>query len=256
MPLRIVQFAALKDNYNYLLHDDATGKTAVVDPSDTEGVLHQLAIHGWDLHFILNTHHHADHVGGNHGLKREFTDCSVVGYVEDASRIPLLDIPLQEGDRFSLGDSVAHILCLPGHTLGHIGYYFAGEAALFSGDVLFASGCGRLFEGTASQMARSLARIAELPDETFVYCAHEYTEANLRFARQILPQDEGLQQREKEVKTLRQNQQPTVPTTVGQEKQVNLFLRTHEPALATALGLPEANAVDVLAELRRLKDQF
>ena len=186
LTIHIIDMLHVQDNYNFLVRDEATGKTAVIDPSEAKGVLDALAEKRWTLDYILNTHHHWDHTNGNVKLKRE-TGCQVGGYRADAARIPAIDVMIDEDEPFALGESHAHILTVPGHVDGHIAYYFAKDRALFCGDTLFAMGCGRLFEGTAAQMHQSLQKLAALPDDTRVFCAHEYTIPNGRFARSVEP---------------------------------------------------------------------
>jgi hydroxyacylglutathione hydrolase len=239
--LTVVQLPVLTDNYIYLLHDEATGTTGVVDPAEATPVLDELARRGWQLGWILNTHHHGDHVGGNAALVAA-TGCRVVGPRADQARIPLIQTPVGDGDVFRLGASPARVFDTPGHTRGHIVYWFEQDAALFAGDTLFALGCGRLFEGSPEQMWESLAKLAALPPETRVYCAHEYTESNLRFALAVAPDDPALLARGQRVRALRAASLPTVPSALGEELATNPFLR--------------AGSAARFAELRRAKDSF
>lgn len=255
MPLEIIQIRALSDNYNYLLRDAATGKTAAVDPSEAAPLLAELERRGWRLDAILNTHHHADHVGGNLGLQRHF-GCSIYGYDPDMERIPNLTHPLQDGDRVMLGESCATVLFIPGHTLGHIAYYFPEDSALFCGDTLFSLGCGRLFEGSPEQMHASLGRLAALPPETRVYCAHEYTESNGRFALTLEPQNAALQRRMQQVRALRQRGEPTVPSTLAEELRTNPFLRPQSQEIRRTLGMENSENLAVFTEIRHRKDRF
>lgn len=253
--LEIIQIPVLQDNYLYLAHDPASGATAAVDPAVAAPVLQILEERGWTLSHILNTHHHLDHVGANLALQAQ-TGCCIVGPAADAARIPGIEVRLDDGARYRLGDSEATVLFVPGHTRGHIAYHFPESRALFCGDTLFSCGCGRLFEGSAAQMWESLCRIRALPDPTRVFCAHEYTSSNVRFALSIEPDLPALQARAAEVAALRARDQPTVPSTLGAERAANPFLRADDPALQRALGMEGAAPVDVFAELRHRKDIF
>lgn len=253
--LEVVQIPVLRDNYVYLARDGATGACAAVDPAVAEPVLAALDQRGWRLSHILNTHHHHDHVGGNMELKRR-TGCTVVGNVEDAARIPGIDVRVRDGDAYDLGASRAEVIAVSGHTIGHIAYWFADAGVLFCGDTLFALGCGRLFEGTASQMWQSLSRLRALPDGTRVYCAHEYTEANAAFALAVDPENAALADRAEAVRAARRAGRATVPSTMAEERRTNPFLRADDPSLARAAGLAGADPTAVFAEIRRRKDHF
>lgn len=245
----------LKDNYAYLLHDKASGKVAAVDPSESAPVLRALAAHGLKLTHVLNTHHHFDHTGGNLELK-ESTGARVVGPKADADRIPGIDLALGEGDTFALGESSARVFDIPAHTKGHIAFWFERDMAVFTGDTLFAMGCGRLFEGTPAQMWASLSKLAGLPDDTRVYCGHEYTLANGRFALTLEPGNADLRQRMVDVEARRSRGEPTIPSTIGLERRTNPFLRPSSDELRATLALQSATLVDVFAETRRRKDVF
>jgi len=245
----------LNDNYSYLIHDTQTRQTAVVDPTLAQPVLEVLAVNGWQLNFIFNTHHHGDHVGGNLELKQK-TGCQVVAAQADRHRIPGYDTGVNDNDVVRLGNLAARIIATPGHTSGHIVYHFADQGLLFCGDTLFVMGCGRLFEGTAEQLWQSLQKLKCLPEATRIYCAHEYTQANGRFALTVEPDNLALQQRMSAVKELRANGQPTVPSTIAQELATNPFFREDSPALQKAIGLSGKSAPDVFTELRKLKDSF
>ena len=255
MPIDIRQFACLSDNYGYLVHDRETGATAAIDTPDAEAINRELDAAGWKLTHILNTHHHWDHVGGNLALKEKW-GCTIIGPKGEADKIPGIDLPVGEGDNIMLGVSKASVHTTPGHTLGHIVYYFADDCAAFVGDTIFAMGCGRLFEGTAEQMWSSLSMIAALPPETKLYCAHEYTQANAAFALSVDPENTDLKKRSADVDALRARNTPTVPTTVALERATNPFLRAGEPALQAAIKMAGAKPVDAFAETRRLKDNF
>jgi hydroxyacylglutathione hydrolase len=253
--LRVEILPALADNYIYLLHEPDSGLTAAVDPADAQVVLNALRQRGWTLSFILNTHHHGDHIAGNLRLKAE-TGCRVVGARHDAARIPGIDLGLAEGETWTLGKATARVLDLSGHTRGHIGFWFPEEEAVFCGDTLFSLGCGRLFEGTAEEMWRSLSKLTRLPPATRVYCAHEYTEANGRFALTLEPDNPALRQRLDEARELRAKGLPTVPTTLERELAANPFLHPNSTAIRGALGMENATDVAVFAEIRRRKDRF
>ena len=253
--LEVIQLPVLNDNYIYLLREPVSGKTAVVDPALAQPVLDELARRRWPLDYILNTHHHGDHVGGNRELKLR-TNCKIVGARADRQRIPGIDIELADGDSFKLGTTEFKIFETPGHTRGHIVFYSAGEYSLFCGDTLFALGCGRLFEGSAEQMWQSLQKLRALPRSTKVYCAHEYTLSNGRFALTIEPNNTALKTRMQAVQRLRSEHKATVPSTIAEEKACNPFFRADEPTLKTSLAMENASAVAVFSEIRKRKDVF
>ncbi len=253
--LEIHQIAVLSDNYVYLARDVATGKTAVVDPATHEEVLEALAERGWTLTHILNTHHHADHTGGNMALKQA-TGCTIVGPRADRDRIPGIDVEVGDGETYALGESLATVFDVPGHTRGHIAYWFGDSDALFCGDTMFALGCGRLFEGTPQQMWTSLSRLRALPPSTQVYCAHEYTRSNAAFAITVEPQNGALVARKARIEDMRARGERTVPSTLAEELATNPFLRPDSPDLQKTLGMVGAPLVEVFAETRRRKDSF
>ena len=255
MPATIRLFRCRTDNYGVLIHDPATGATAAIDAPDAGAIRAELAAAGWRLTDILITHHHADHVAGLEELAAE-TGCRVVAARADAGRIGPINHPVADGDRVAVGPLEAQVLATPGHTSGHIAFRFADLGAVFVGDTLFSLGCGRLFEGTPAEMWASLEKLRALPDDTRVYCGHEYTLANAAFALTVEPDNPALQARAAEARRLAAAGQPTIPTTIGQEKATNPFLRADQPQLAAAIGLPGAPAVEVFAELRRRKDRF
>lgn len=243
------------DNYVPLVRDRDSGQTAIVDPADPGPVAAALDRLGWRPNLILNTHHHPDHVGGNLELKARY-GLTIVGPKGEAAKIPGLDRAVGEGDRVALGQRLAQVFDTPGHTAGHIAYWFEDAETVFVGDTLFAAGCGRLFEGTPAQMWNSLSKLAHLPGTTQVYCAHEYTEANIRFALAVDFENPALRVREASVRATRRLGEPTVPTTIAVELATNPFLRADVPEFAKAMGLPGADPVTVFAAARKAKDNF
>jgi len=255
VPLDIRLMPALRDNYVFLVHDPEEGVTAVVDPAEEAPVLAALDAAGWGLDLILNTHHHPDHVGANRSLKLRF-GLTVVGPAADRDRIPGIDVAVGTGDTAAVGAAVARVYDVPGHTRGHIAYWFEADAAVFVGDTLFAGGCGRMFEGTPAQFWTSLDLLRGLPDETRVFCAHEYTAANLRFAVTVDGDNAALRRRVAEVAATRAAGAPTVPSTIGVEKATNPFLRCDRPEVAAAVGLPRGSPAAVFGAVRAAKDGF
>ena len=257
--MQVFRLPVLSDNYIFLLYDNKQNIAAVVDPAQANPVLNKLHELKADLVAIFNTHHHSDHVGGNQKLIENFPQLTVYGGSSDKGRIPGQQVFLEDGDRVNFGDRTAEVLFVPGHTRAHIAYYFppehSGETGeLFCGDTLFAGGCGRLFEGTPQQMVNSLSKIRALPDDTRVWCAHEYTLNNLKFAVTVDGKNPELQQRFEEVKAHRSRNEATVPSLLGVEKHTNPFLRWEEPALRSAVK--SSDAVQTFARLRGMKDNF
>ena len=255
LALEIHMFPCLADNYGYLVHDPQTRVTAAIDTPDAAAILRELDAKGWRLTHILNTHHHGDHAGGNLELKAR-TGCTILGPRADAARIPGIDVAVGEGDEIALGSRRVRVFDTPGHTRGHIVYWLPDDGAAFVGDTLFAMGCGRLFEGTPAQMWSSLNKIVRWPPETRLYCAHEYTEANARFALTVEPDNAALARRAAEVARVRAAGRPTVPTTLGAELETNPFLRAASRDLQRTIGLTGADEVAVFARTRALKDAF
>ena len=239
--VEIVRIPALSDNYIWLVHDPASGETMVVDPAVADPVLAEAEARGWKITQIWNTHWHPDHTGGNAAIKAA-TGCSVTGPAAEAARIPTLDVLVGEGDRVRLGAIEAEVMEVPAHTAGHIAFHLPSERLAFVGDTLFAMGCGRLFEGSAGQMFANMKRLEALPPETAVYCAHEYTLSNGRFALAIDPANADLVRRMIEVEAARERGEPTVPTTIALERATNPFVRVGSAA--------------ELAERRAWKDSF
>jgi hydroxyacylglutathione hydrolase len=241
MPLDIVRVPVLSDNYSWLVHDAASGATMVIDPGEAAPVLAAAEARGWEIDAVWITHWHPDHTGGIAGVKAA-TAAHVTGPEAERDKFEGLDTGVGEGESVRLGEHVARVMTTPGHTAGHVVFHFADDAAIFTGDTLFAMGCGRLFEGDAAQMHGNMVRFAELPDDTRVYCGHEYTQSNGRFALSVDGDNQALVKRMAVVDRLRAEGQPTVPTTIGEERATNPFLRA-----------PDAAA---LATLRAGKDAF
>ena len=255
--MKVLPIAQLMDNYAYLVVDEKTGKAAIVDCADSEPVLAAVKREAVDLVAILPTHHHYDHVGGNEDLLRAMPGLAVYGFDE---RIPGLTQSVKDGDRVKVGGAEARIIFIPAHTTGHIAYYFEAEKAVFTGDTLFAAGCGRLFEGDAAMMIQSLSKLLALPDDTRVYFGHEYTEKNLRFALTLEPENAAIRDKHAWSEAQNQKREPTTPTTIASEKATNPFLRWQSPQLRDSLrrqfpDLP-MDDVAVFAKTRALKDNF
>jgi hydroxyacylglutathione hydrolase len=251
MTLTVRQFPCLSDNYGFVIRDDATGKTGCIDTPDAGAILNELGAAGWGLDFIFNTHWHPDHAGGNAEIQAK-TGCVIVGPAE-VTRIAPLDRTVVGGDKVQLGETTFEVIEVGGHTLGHIAYFDDADRIAFVGDTLFALGCGRLFEGKPEQMWASLSRLAALPDETTVYCAHEYTASNARFALSVDP-GPALRARADQVFAARERGEATVPTTIGLEKATNPFLRA--PLLAANVGKAGAPDYEAFAAVRAAKDVF
>ncbi|MBN3881093.1 MULTISPECIES: hydroxyacylglutathione hydrolase [unclassified Nostoc] len=257
--MQVIRLEALSDNYIFLLVDRQQQIAAVVDPAEAEPVLKQLAQLKVELVAIFNTHHHNDHVGGNQQLIEHFPQLTVYGGVEDRGRIPGQQVFLQQGDRVQFADRIAEVIFVPGHTRAHIAYYFPPEKAgetgdLFCGDTLFSGGCGRLFEGTPTQMVDSLTKLRYLPDDTRIWCAHEYTLGNLQFALTVDGDNADLQKRFNEVKAYRSRGEATIPSLLGVEKRTNPFLRWDQPSLqSTVKG---SDGVQTFARIREMKNNF
>ena len=255
MSLEIHTIPCRSDNYAYLIRDAASGEVGLVDAPAAAPIEAALKDLGWGLDLIIITHHHGDHIEGVDALRRVH-DARVAGAAADSQRLPRLDVALKQGDRIALGESVADVLEVPGHTVGHVAYYFAEAEALFSGDSLMVMGCGRVFEGTPEQMWGSLAAMAKLPDATLLHSGHEYAESNARFALTVDAENQALRERAAEIAAMRQMGGATVPARLDLERATNPFLRCADPGFKARLGLVNLPDAQVFAEVRRRKDAF
>lgn len=253
--LEIHQFNCRDDNYCVLIHDPVSGQCASVDAPQESSILEALDEKGWKLSHILVTHWHFDHVEGIGGLKSKF-GCKVIGPKLEVSKIESLDETMVDGDSFQFGSDTVRVISTPGHTLGMINFHFVDTKIVFTGDTLFALGCGRLFEGDGAMMWNSMQKLAALPSDTAVYCGHEYTIANGNFALSIDPENEKLQTRMDEFTALRQAGKPTLPTTIGNEMETNPFMRPSDKAIRAMLGMENASDSEVFGEIRSRKDNF
>ncbi len=251
--LKIVSVPCLNDNFAYLVRDDVSGNVAVIDAPEAEPIEAALQALGWTLTHIFITHHHSDHIDGVERL-RSLGEITVVGSSADANRLPILTHAITPGETWSWGGRLVRVIDTPGHTVGHIVYHMPEPGVLFSGDTMFAMGCGRLFEGTAQQMWSSLCSLSSLPDDTIVFFGHEYTASNADFALTVDPENDALHARVKDVIATLNNGGRTTPTTIGLERKTNPFLRAAAPEVAALIGLPDADAEIVFAEIRRRKD--
>lgn len=258
--MRTIPIPVLSDNYTYLIIDETTGASALVDCPDAKPALRRVEAERAQLRAVLCTHHHWDHVGANADLRAAVPDLAVYGSATEGARIPELTHPLAEGDEVAIGRSVARVLSIPAHTRGHIAYFFPDDLSVFCGDTLFVGGCGRVFEGTAAEMVSSLRKLMALPDETKVYCGHEYTETNLRFALTLEPNNGALRAKYDRVTSARAAEKPTVPSTIAEERATNPFLRLDSPELQESLRRTHPDLADdpvaVFAAARTLKDAF
>lgn len=253
--LDIELFPCRTDNFGVLIHDPASGATASVDAPEEAAILAALKRRGWTLTHILTTHHHLDHVDANLTLKTRY-DATIIGPKNEASKIPGIDTTVGDGGEFDFAGHRVRVFETPGHTAGHICFYFPDDKLLFSADTLFALGCGRLFEGTPAQMWNSLQKLMALPDDTVVYFGHEYTQANARFAVTVDPDNAALKARAAEIDALRAKGIFTAPTTLGLEKATNPFLRPHDAGIRAHLRMDKASDAEVFAEIRKRKDNF
>ena len=255
MALELVTIPCLKDNYAYLLHDADSGDTALIDAPEAGPILAALKSRGWTLRQILITHHHYDHIDAIPAIVEE-TSADILGAEADAHRLPPLTRALIDGDVVQVGPEYGHVIDVPGHTVGHIAFYFPDSALAFTADSLMAGGCGRLFEGTPDQMFHSLSKLAVLPPETLICSGHEYTAANLRFAATVDPENEALKSRVARVALANTENRPTVPSRLSGELATNPFLRANSPHIKSILNQPNATDAETFAALRALKDKF
>jgi hydroxyacylglutathione hydrolase len=254
MAAEIRAFTCLSDNFGYLIHDPATKATASIDAPEAAPIIRALEQAGWTLTDILVTHHHHDHVGGIGELKQKY-GCRVVAPHDKTTKIADVDLRVGNGDVVKIGDLLARVLETPGHTLDHISYVFDADKALFAADTLFSIGCGRVFEGNYPMMWESLLKLRALPDDFRLYCGHEYTASNVKFALNVEPDNAALQARAEEVTRLRAAGKPTIPSLLGEEKKANVFLRADDPSVAIKLRMKGAGAADVFGELRERKNK-
>ena len=255
MAAQIRLFMCLQDNFGVLVHDPSTGATAAIDAPEAAPIEAALKGNGWKLTEILVTHHHRDHTGGIAALKEHY-GCRVVAPSGEAQKIPAVDETVGEGDTVKVGNLTAQVLETPGHTLGHIAYWFPADKLAFVGDTLFSIGCGRVIEGNPAMMWRSLAKLRDLPGDTRIFCGHEYTQANIRFARTIEPNNKALAARAAQADQLIAEKKPTLPATMAEEREANVFLRADVPEVAAAVGMSGKPAAQVFAEIRERKNKF
>ena len=253
--MNIEIISCLNDNYSYLIKDNQTNTIAIIDPSEFGPCDEKINQKYKKLDFILNTHHHFDHIGGNAELKRKYGS-KILGFEKDKKRIPEIDILLKDGQEFKIGNLNFKTIFVPGHTLGHIAYYFKKEKVIFTGDTLFSLGCGRIFEGTCQQMFDSLNKIKSLPEDTKIYCGHEYTKSNLRFCLEYNPRNNYLIDKKKFIETRIKDRKPTIPSTIKEEIQTNVFLRYDDLDIKRTLNLKNASDLEIFTKLRELKDNF
>ena len=245
----------LSDNYSYCIVDSETKKVAIIDPAEFNAVDSFLEENKLSLDFILNTHHHGDHVDGNNALKKKYA-CKIVGFAPDHNRIPGIDILLEDQQAWKFGNTEIVTHHAPGHTSGHVFYYIKKNNLAFVGDIVFSLGCGRIFEGTYEQMFTSVTKIKNLPSQTKIFCGHEYTQSNLAFCMSIDKDNDDLKKRASEVESLRKQSNPTIPTTVARELKTNIFFRPDNPSIKNSLTLTNATDLEVFIKLRKLKDNF
>ena len=253
--MNIEIISCLNDNYSYLIHDNKSNTVAIIDPSEFAPCDKIISKKYKKLDYILNTHHHYDHVGGNKELKKKYNS-KILGFKSDEERIPNIDKLLEDNEEFNIGNIKFTTLFIPGHTAGHIAFYSKTEKVIFTGDTLFSMGCGRVFEGTYSQMFNSLNRIKDLPEDTKIYCGHEYTQKNIEFCIKYNPNNDLLKKTKNTIEEKLKNGEPSIPSTLLKEKQMNIFLRTDDLDVKNILNLKKASNLEVFTKLRDLKDNF
>lgn len=253
--MKIEIIPCLNDNYSYLIHDEISNTVAIVDPSEFIPCDTIISKNYKKLDFILNTHHHYDHVGGNEELKKKYNS-KVLGFKNDENRIPQIDTVLKDNQEFKIGTLNFTTIFIPGHTRGHVAFYFKKERVVFSGDTLFSLGCGRVFEGTYKQMFQSLNKLKNLPGETKVYCGHEYTFKNLEFCLKFNPNNDFLKKKKDDIKLSLKNKKPTIPSTIADEIKANIFFRVNDPDVKKAINLENSPDIEIFTKLRDLKDNF
>jgi len=253
--MKIEIIPCLNDNYSYLIHDEISNTVAIVDPSEFMPCDTIISKNYKKLDFILNTHHHYDHVGGNEELKKKYNS-KVLGFENDKNRIPQIDTVLKDNQEFKIGTLNFTTIFIPGHTRGHVAFYFKKERVVFSGDTLFSLGCGRVFEGTYKQMFQSLNKLKNLPGETKVYCGHEYTFKNLEFCLKFNPNNDFLKKKKDDIKLSLKNKKPTIPSTIADEIKANIFFRVNDPDVKKAINLENSPDIEIFTKLRDLKDNF
>ena len=253
--MKIEIIPCLNDNYSYLIHDKISNTVAIVDPSEFVPCDTIISKNYQKLDFILNTHHHYDHVGGNEELKKKYNS-KVLGFENDKNRIPQIDAVLKDNQEFKIGTLNFTTIFIPGHTKGHVAFYFKKERVVFTGDTLFSLGCGRVFEGTYKQMFQSLNKLKNLPGETKVYCGHEYTFKNLEFCLKFNPNNDFLKKKKNDIKLSLKNKKPTIPSTIADEIKANIFFRVNDPDIKKAINLENSPDIEIFTKLRDLKDNF
>ena len=253
MNIKII--SCLNDNYSYLIHEEKTNTVAIIDPSEFEPCDEVIKKKYKKLDYILNTHHHYDHVGGNEKLKKKYSS-TILGFEDDKDRIPGIDKYLNDNQNFKIGNLNFLVIFVPGHTIGHVAFYLEKEKIVFTGDTLFSLGCGRVFEGTYEQMYKSINKLKKLPEETKIYCGHEYTKQNLKFCLKYDPNNEYLKKKRAWLDIKQKSKLPSIPVSIKEELKTNIFLRCNEQDVKSALNLKNSSEQEIFVKLRDLKDNF